>query len=86
MNIEMITPVTANIFKFYTHCFLFPYEEMIYELQNLFRVIENEDLDEEELILVEQTLSVINLYQGEEISELRSEYVSLFTAGPLHVR
>jgi TorA maturation chaperone TorD len=80
MNIDIITPATALIFKFYTQCFAFPYEEMNYELQNLFRVLENEDLVEEELILADQALTIINLYQGEEISGLRSEYVTLFTS------
>ena len=80
MNIDIITPATALIFKFYTQCFAFPYEEMNYELHNLFRVLENEDLIDDELILADQALAIINLYQGEEISNLRSEYVSLFTS------
>jgi len=31
MNIEIITPATSQLFKFYTHCFAYPYEEMNYE-------------------------------------------------------
>ena len=80
MNIDIITPATALIFKFYTQCFAFPYEEMNYELHNLFRVLDNEDLVEDELILTDQALTIINVYQGEEISNLRSEYVALFTS------
>ena len=80
MNTGLITPATSQLFKFYSHCFAYPYEEMNYELQNLFRVLESEDLNDEEIILSDQVLSIINLYQGEEIKDLRNEFVSLFTA------
>ena len=80
MNIEIITPATSQLFKFYTHCFAYPYEEMNYELHNLFRVLENEILTDEEVILADQVLSIINLYQGEEIKDLRDEFVALFTS------
>ncbi len=80
MNLDIISPATTIIFRFYTHCFVFPYEEMNYELQNLFRVLEQNDLSDDELFLADQTLAIINVYQGEEINDLRNEYVSLFTA------
>lgn len=79
MNIENITPASAIIIHFYAQCFAFPYEEMNYELQHIYRRLESEELTDDEYLFVEQILSVINVYQGEEIQDLRNEYVSLFT-------
>lgn len=80
MNIENITPASAIILHFYAQCFAFPYEEMNYELQHIYRRLEGEELTDEEYLFVDQILTVLNLYQGEEVQDLRNEYVSLFTS------
>jgi TorA maturation chaperone TorD len=80
MNTNLISPVTVNLFKFYTQCFAFPYEEMNYELQNLYRLLENEISSDDEVFMSDQVLSIINQYQGEDLVNLRMEYVAIFTA------
>jgi TorA maturation chaperone TorD len=70
---------TALFLRFYARCFLYPYEEMGYELQHLFRELERGALSDEEYPHLEQVLNIINHYQGEEIKLLRENYVSLFT-------
>lgn len=80
MNLNNITPVSSLILHFYARCFSFPYEEMIYEIQHIFRRIESEILTEEDELYAEQILSILNAYQGEDIQDLRIEYVSLFTS------
>lgn len=67
------------ILRFYARCFLFPYEEMTYELQHLFRQIELLVDDEESMYWGHEILSVLNTFQGEDIQNLRAEYVFLFT-------
>ena len=65
--------------RFYARCFLYPYEEMGYELQHHFRQLERSEILEEEVPHLEQVLNIINSYQGEEIKVLRENFVSLFT-------
>jgi TorA maturation chaperone TorD len=67
-----------HIINFYTRCFNFPYEELVYELQHLFRTIESEIEDEETYPFVEQILNSVNLYQGEEQQSVRNDYTVLF--------
>ena len=64
--------------RFYARCFLFPYEEMGYELQHLFRQLERQVSDEQEASFLEQILTVINQYQGEDIKNLRENFVLFF--------
>jgi TorA maturation chaperone TorD len=80
MAYEQVTQLTSLILRFYAKCFSFPYEEMNYELQHLFRVIERHEIGEEEVIHVDQVLTVINFYQGEEIKDLRIDYAELFSS------
>jgi TorA maturation chaperone TorD len=79
MQQEQITPQTPLFLRFYARCFLYPYEEMGYELQHHFRQLERGEIIEEEISHLEQILNIINHYQGEEIKTLRENYVSLFT-------
>lgn len=73
-----ISASDIHLINFYTRCFNYPYEELIYELQHLFRTLETEIIDEEEYALIDQVLSIINVYQGEESEDLREEYNKLF--------
>jgi TorA maturation chaperone TorD len=79
MIIQNISPATQHILRFYAKCFVYPYEEMQYELQHLFRLIERDSESTEELAFVEQILNILNMYQGMELKELREDYVNLFT-------
>jgi len=73
------TQQTPLFLRFYARCFLYPYEEMGYELQHHFRQLERGEILEEEVPHLEQVLNIINSYQGEEIKILRESFVSLFT-------
>jgi TorA maturation chaperone TorD len=72
-------PTAPVILRFYARCFLFPYEEMTYELQHLFRQIELLIDDHEGMYWGHDILSVLNTFQGEDIQNLRTDYVFLFT-------
>jgi TorA maturation chaperone TorD len=78
MDNKHIYDSDIHIINFYTRCFNFPYEELTYELQHLFRVLESEIEDEEAYLYVEQVLNCVNQYQGEEQQALRDEYNLLF--------
>ena len=65
--------------RFYARCFNFPYEEMGYELQYLLRQIEREELEGDDFSHLEQVLNIVNHYQGEEIKDLRDNFVALFS-------
>ena len=52
---------------------------MGYELQHFFRQLEVGDTTGEEYTHLEQILNIINHYQGEEIRDLRENYVILFS-------
>jgi TorA maturation chaperone TorD len=79
MIIQNFTPATQHILRFYAKCFVYPYEEMQYELQHLFRLTERDSESDEETAFVEQVLNILNMYQGMDIKELREDYVHLFT-------
>ncbi len=76
---ENITPLTPLILRFYARCLVFPYDEMNYELQYMFRMAERSEIDSEEAVHVEQMLNVVNQLQGEETKELRDDFVFMFT-------
>jgi TorA maturation chaperone TorD len=76
INISAGTPL---FLRFYARCFTYPYEEMGYELQHLFRLLENGQTNDDEDNHLEQILSILNSYQGEEIKILRDHYVFLFS-------
>ena len=79
MQQSFLTQQAPLFLRFYARCFLYPYEEMGYELQHNFRQLERGEIIEEEIPHLEQVLNIINNYQGEEIKILRENYVSLFT-------
>lgn len=74
-----ITPLTPYILRFYAKCFVFPYDEMIYELQYMFRQIERSVIDEEEIQYVEQILNIINQLQGEDFKDVREDFALIFS-------
>jgi TorA maturation chaperone TorD len=78
MQTSRINTSDIHLIHFYTRCLNFPYEELVYELQHLFRTLEGDIEDEEEYQFVEQALAIVNLYQGEEPQLLRSDYQRLF--------
>jgi len=78
MSLNIFSPATALFIRFYARCFNFPYEEMGYELQHMFRQLEREQLTEEDFSYLEQVLNVVNSYQGEELKNLRDTYLYLF--------
>ena len=65
-------------FRFYARCFTFPYEELGYELQHMFRQLEREVLTDEDFQHLEQILNIVNNYQGEELKSIRDNYLYLF--------
>ena len=79
MDMNKITPYSINILQFYVKCFSYPYEEMLYELHHIFRVLEQNVTNDEEYTFTDQILEIINGFQGIEFKELREEYVQLFT-------
>lgn len=75
-----IKPALSWLLRFYARCFVYPYDEMTYELQYLFRELEQFSAEEILYEPINQVLNIINSFQGEEQSELRQDYVKLFTA------
>lgn len=68
-----------QLFRYYSKCLTFPYDELRLELQHLFRQLEihnRNTLDEQ---LAAHALDVLNFLQGEEISALQAEYTRIFT-------
>lgn len=80
MNTDHISNLTPLIFRFYTKCFIYPYDEMTYELQYLYRTIERDEILADEIIHVDQILNIINQYQGADLKNLRNDYVILFSS------
>ena len=78
MTIHRITSVTSIICNFYARCFSYPYDEMNHELQHLFRMMERNEINTENYEQLDQVLRIVNQYQGEEIKDLRNDYVLLF--------
>jgi TorA maturation chaperone TorD len=85
MQQSQITSQSPLFLRFYARCFLYPYEEMGYELQHLFRQLERGEILEKEVPHLEQVLNIVNSYQGEEIKILRENFVSLFTQWEGHL-
>jgi TorA maturation chaperone TorD len=79
MNGNKITALSPLFLRFYARCLAYPYAEQQYELQHLFRVMENEPISDEETDHLEAILSILNQYQGQEIKILREDFVSIFT-------
>jgi TorA maturation chaperone TorD len=79
MNSYNVTSFTPLLFRFYTACLAYPYDEMVYELQHLYRELERLDLSsDEDWESAEIVLNIVNSFQGEELTDVRDEYVRLF--------
>jgi TorA maturation chaperone TorD len=79
MDEKKITTLSPLFLRFYARCFAYPYSEQQYELQHLFREMENEPVSDEESEHLEIILSIINEYQGQDIKVLREDFVITFT-------
>jgi len=79
MDMNKKTPFSFNLLLFYAKCFTYPYEEMVYELHHLYRVLEQRISNDEEYTFSNQILDIINGFQGIDFKELREEYVQLFS-------
>ena len=79
MDRTKITSISSLLCKFYTRCFSYPYDEMNYELHHIFRLLEQNNISEDDYQQIEQVLSIINQYQGEDIKDIRDDYVLIFT-------
>ena len=78
MTSAITRPGISLLLRFYARCFNFPYEEMGYELQHIYRQLEREQFAEEDYPYLEQVLNVVNSYQGEDLKTLRDTYLYLF--------
>jgi TorA maturation chaperone TorD len=79
MDEQKITTLSPLLLRFYARCLSFPYSEQQYELQHLFREMENEPVSDEESEHLATILSIINQYQGQDIKILREDFVLTFT-------
>ena len=79
MDAQKVTFLTLLILRFYARCFVYPYSEQQYELQHIFREMENEPVSDEEAEHLEVILSIINQYQGQDIKNIREDFVLTFT-------
>lgn len=69
----------SYIFRFYSKSLTFPYNELGWELQHLFRQMEvlyQNDLEEQ---LAGHALEVLNYFQGEEMITLQGEFSRMFS-------
>ncbi len=80
MHIDNISPFSSNLLRFYAKCFVFPYEEMFYELHHLYRTLEQNIFNDDDYTHLQKILEIINNFQGMEFGELREEYIRLFTS------
>ncbi len=81
MFFEEVT-IFGDVFRFYSKALAFPYNEMGFEFQHLFRQMEVACRSDEDEQLAARVLQVINNFQGEEISALQAEYTRMFTHEP----
>lgn len=79
MPTNNFNPQSGLFLRFYARCFVYPYEEMGYELQHLFRQLEVGEMNEVQFTHMDQILNIINQYQGEDIKMLRENFVLLFS-------
>jgi TorA maturation chaperone TorD len=81
MNAQKINLFSCQVLRFYARCFSYPYAELQYELQHLFRVMENMEISLEEGEHLEAVLNIVNQYQAQEIKNIREDFVQIFTPG-----
>lgn len=79
MDINKITSSSSNLLQFYAKCFVYPYDEMFYELHHMFRILEQNINSDEEFTFTNQILEIVNGFQGIEFNDFREEYIQLFT-------
>ena len=79
MSVKQKSDFNAIVLHFFARCFLFPYEEMTYELRDLFRQIELLVDAYQNQLTSQDILIVLNAFQGEDIQDLRADYVFLFS-------
>ncbi|KAA3609909.1 MAG: hypothetical protein D8M58_08300 [Calditrichaeota bacterium] len=68
-----------QLFRFYSKCLTFPYDELRLELQHIFRQLEINNQNELDEQLAAHTLDVLNFFQGEDVSALQAEFTRMFT-------
>ncbi len=68
-----------HLFRFYSKCLTFPYEELRLELQHIFRQLEINNRNEMEEHLAAHALEILNYFQGEDMSALQAEFTRMFT-------
>ena len=69
----------SHIFRFYSKSLTFPYTELGFELQHLFRQMEILCRNELEEQLASHALEILNYFQGEDMSSLQAEYSRMFS-------
>lgn len=79
MDIEISKEVLSLGLQFYARALTYPYDELTYEFQHLFREMEKLVDTDGDNTLANHVLDVLNFYQGEEMMTLQSEFVRMFT-------
>ena len=79
MDIEIDKQMLSLSMRFYARALMYPYDELTYEFQSLYREMEKYISSDADNTLAAKVLDVINFYQGEEMLTMQSEYVRLFT-------
>lgn len=70
-----------HLFRFYAKALSFPYTELAFELQHIFRQLEINSQNELDEQLAAHALEVLNYFQGEEMSTMQGEFGRLFSSG-----
>ena len=79
MDIEIDKQVLSLGMRFYARALMYPYDELTYEFQSLYRDLEKCISSDADNTIAVKILDVINFYQGEDMIGLQSEFVRLFT-------
>ena len=79
MDINKISPLSSSLLQFYAKCFIYPYDEMFYELHHMYRILEQNVSNDEDFTFTNQILEIVNSFQGIEFKDFREEYIQLFS-------
>lgn len=79
MDIDISKEVLSLGLQFYARALTYPYDELTYEFQHLFREMEKLVESDADNTIANRVLDVLNFYQGEEMMTLQSEFVRMFT-------
>lgn len=79
MDLDKISHYSPTLLQFYAKCFVYPYDEMFYELHHMYRILEQSLSNDEEYTFTNQILDIVNNFQGIEFKEFREEYIQLFS-------